>query len=65
MLYLDRRPGEAVVIQLPDGRLVRILFDRVIGGVRAKLCFEADRDIVIDRYEIHRMKQEGQQCSQK
>lgn len=52
VLRLTRLIGEAVVIQLPDGRVVRVVVNEV-GRGKVRLGFDADKTIRIDREEIH------------
>jgi carbon storage regulator CsrA len=52
MLVLTRRLDEAVLITLPDGRVIRVLLTAVESPTKAKLGFEAPRDIHIFREEL-------------
>ncbi len=50
-LTVTRRPGEAVVIQLPDGRQIELVLLSA-RRERAGLLFIADTDILIYRKEL-------------
>jgi carbon storage regulator CsrA len=56
MLKLTQRPGESVVITLPDGRLIKVTCWEVRGN-QVLIGYDAPREIVIDREAIWRRKQ--------
>lgn len=60
MLTLTRKPGERVVLTMPDGRTITVTFweyqHRRHG---AKLSFEAPADVVIMREELLEREQSG------
>jgi carbon storage regulator CsrA len=52
MLCLTRRLDEEVIVEMPDGRIVRVR----VGEVRAdrvRLLFDAPQDVRIDRREVY------------
>lgn len=57
-LVLSRDTDETVIIELPDGRLIKVQvidLQRISGRPpRMRLKFEADNDIIIDREEVYR-----------
>ncbi len=57
MLVLSRAIGEAVAID--NGRII-VIINEIRNGI-VRLGFEADPSIVIDRIEIHKLKQREQQ----
>lgn len=56
MLVLSRAVNESVVIRTPEGREIRVYIVRAEKGC-ARLGFEADREIIIDREEVARRKE--------
>lgn len=56
MLVVSRGKNERVVMVLPDGRTVEIVYCGLSFDGKVRLGFIADRDIVIDRKEIHERK---------
>lgn len=54
MLVLSRLKNEAVVITIPGGQQIRVtLVDvRTGNGGKARLGFEAPRDVIIHRAEV-------------
>jgi len=55
MLVLMQRPGEVVVITLPDGRTVEVTVIEM-EPARVRMGYTADRDIGIDRKKIYLRK---------
>lgn len=56
MLVINRTVGKTVVI-IVDGRKVEVSV--LSNGQNVKLGFNADKDIVIDRLEVHERKLQG------
>jgi sRNA-binding carbon storage regulator CsrA len=68
MLVLGRKEGQAIVIQLEDGRIIKIVVTRIEipeeeGGdgnvARPKIAgigIDADRSIIVDREEVYEKK---------
>lgn len=57
MLILNRKPDESIIITIPERsekREIRVTIVDCIG--RVALGIEADKDIVVDRLEIHNRK---------
>ena len=53
MLILTRKPREAVILELPDGRRVTVvLMDVHHNGTRVRLGFDAPADVKIHRDEL-------------
>lgn len=52
MLVLTRWPGERVMMELPDGRLITIQTSGGSGG-RIRVAIDAPRDIVVNREEVY------------
>lgn len=48
MLVLNRRPGDAVVMKLPDKRSITVVVDRQ-GSNRIRVIVDAPEDITIHR----------------
>lgn len=53
MIVLSRRPLEAVVIFLPDGRQIEVVVTQVSNG-KTRLGFTAPPDVVLMRKELLR-----------
>lgn len=51
MLVLGRYAGEAVVLDLEDGRRITVMVSRVIGGY-VRLAFDAPDTVAIVREEL-------------
>ena len=51
MLVLGRYAGEAVMIDLEDGRRITVMVSRVVGGY-VRLGFDAPATIAINREEV-------------
>lgn len=59
MLYLTRRPYEAIVITCPDGTQLQLVVASVDGS-SVRLGIEAPKAFTVDRYEVdHRKKREA------
>ncbi len=58
MLVLSRKTDQTAVARLPDGREIVVKVIEIRNGT-VRLGFEADRDITIDRREVHDAKQQG------
>lgn len=56
MLKLTQRPGESVIITLPDGQLIKVTCWAVRGN-QVVIAYDASRSIVIDREPIWLRKQ--------
>ncbi len=56
VLCLGRRPGESVVVTLPDGRTLSVTVASV-RGVKVGLAFDAPPDVRVDRREVWDQKQ--------
>lgn len=58
MLVLTRRPGEELIITLPDGSLITVA---VLGlrGNQIRLGVEAPKNVAVDRLEIYQRKMMG------
>lgn len=50
MLTIGRRPGQGIVLRLPDGQEIRVVLTRHEQGLR--LMIDAPRDVVILRDEL-------------
>lgn len=55
MLILTQKAGETVFITLPDGTEITVTVMTLDRG-RARIGYEAPRNIVVDRQEIHDRK---------
>ena len=53
MLVLNRRPGDAVVMRLPDKRKITVVVDRH-GSNRIRVMVDAPADITIHRKDRER-----------
>lgn len=51
MLKLTRRPGESLILLLPDGRQIEVVVDNKRGN-QAGLAIDAPQDIKILRTEL-------------
>lgn len=52
MLVLTRKPGEAIICELPGVGKVRVEVVRIQPGGKVQLGIEADRSVVINRDEL-------------
>lgn len=53
MLILQRKPGERVILTLPDGTRIGVAVVRFLAGSSAvRLGFDAPRDVTIHREEV-------------
>ena len=55
MLVLMQKPGETVIITLPDGTDIRVTVIATERG-RSRMGYDAPRNIAIDREKIYRRK---------
>lgn len=55
MLVLTRRPHEKVFLTMPDGTLIKVSLVE-IDRTKARIGFEANLDVLIDREEVYRFK---------
>ena len=51
-LVLSRRPGERVIVRLPDGREIRIAVVEYRRDRQVRLALDAPDDVVIYREEL-------------
>ncbi len=57
MLILERRPGEAIVLTLEDGTVVRVVLLTVESQQRCRLGVDAPRKLPIRRGELRAEKE--------
>lgn len=58
-----RRPGEAVVLTTPEGRQIIVAVAMHEDG-KLRLAFDADREVAVDRLEVHDAKGQSATVSQ-
>lgn len=58
MLVVTRKKSEAVIVTMPDGRLIRVLVVDVREN-KTRIGIDAPADVAIDREEIWERRQEG------
>lgn len=56
MLVLSRKKNEAMVIYLPDGRIIQIWVVEIRGD-KVRLGTDAPKDIIVDRKEVYEKKE--------
>ena len=61
MLYINRYPGQAVIIRTRSGETIKVTLMSAESGIPAKLGFDADKSIIIDREEIAHLRSNGNQ----
>jgi sRNA-binding carbon storage regulator CsrA len=59
-LSLGRKQGEKVVIRTPEGRTITVTVAQISNdNKRVRLAFTAEKEVRIDREEIHELRQRG------
>lgn len=58
MLILTRKPDEDIIIQCPDGNVIKIVTLSIDSPHRVRLGFDAPKDFRIDRKEIFELRKQ-------
>lgn len=59
MLVIDRRRGQALVVVLPDGKVVTVKVLHPNDPRWVFLGIDAPPEVRVDREEVHRQRKEG------
>ena len=59
MLVITRKPNQAVIIELPDGRKLRVILLKKTGYSQYRLGFECPLNFSVYREELKRVKKKG------
>lgn len=62
MLVLSRRVGESIVISVGGAR-VTVKVQKILGD-QARLCFDAPREVQIDRLELDQAKERRRKAAE-